>query len=97
MFLYREGIPLCTLKNFPNQIEHCIQYARDKFEEYLVEGPNECIKYIQDSEKYIKETKIEYGDKPGIFRAKLETVKRLAHAYLGGKIENLVELARNLW
>jgi len=26
-------IPICTLKNFPNAIEHTIQWARDKFEE----------------------------------------------------------------
>ena len=27
-----QGIPQCTLHNFPNKIEHCIQWARDKFE-----------------------------------------------------------------
>jgi len=27
-----ESIPLCTLKNFPYQIEHTIQWARDYFE-----------------------------------------------------------------
>lgn len=26
-----ESIPLCTLKNFPYQIDHCIQWARDYF------------------------------------------------------------------
>lgn len=26
-------IPMCTLKNFPNMIEHCVQFMRDKFEE----------------------------------------------------------------
>jgi len=28
-----KSIPICTLKNFPNAIEHTIQWARDKFEE----------------------------------------------------------------
>ncbi|KAJ3371127.1 hypothetical protein GGF31_003550 [Allomyces arbusculus] len=27
-----KSIPICTLKNFPNQIEHTIQWARDSFE-----------------------------------------------------------------
>jgi ubiquitin-activating enzyme E1 len=26
-----EGIPMCTLRNFPNQIEHCIEWGRDLF------------------------------------------------------------------
>lgn len=24
-----QGIPVCTLKNFPNKIEHTLQWARD--------------------------------------------------------------------
>ena len=27
-----KAIPICTLKNFPNQIEHTLQWARDQFE-----------------------------------------------------------------
>ncbi len=27
-----KAIPVCTLKNFPNAIEHTIQWARDDFE-----------------------------------------------------------------
>lgn len=26
-----ESIPMCTLRNFPNQIEHCIEWGRDQF------------------------------------------------------------------
>ncbi|XP_033749897.1 ubiquitin-like modifier-activating enzyme 6 [Pecten maximus] len=34
-----EDIPYCTLKSFPAQIEHCIQWARDKFESSFVQKP----------------------------------------------------------
>ena len=27
-----KSIPICTLKNFPNAIEHTLQWARDNFE-----------------------------------------------------------------
>ena len=27
-----KSIPICTLKNFPNQIEHTLQWAREQFE-----------------------------------------------------------------
>jgi len=36
-FDFLRSIPLCTLKNFPYQIEHTIQWARDNFEGALVE------------------------------------------------------------
>jgi len=26
-----ESIPMCTLKNFPHAIEHCIEWSRDSF------------------------------------------------------------------
>ncbi|XP_060070684.1 ubiquitin-like modifier-activating enzyme 6 [Ylistrum balloti] len=34
-----EDIPYCTLKSFPAQIEHCIQWARDKFESSFAQKP----------------------------------------------------------
>lgn len=34
-----EVIPMCTLKHFPNMIEHCIQWAKDEFYGLFVNGP----------------------------------------------------------
>jgi ubiquitin-activating enzyme E1 len=36
-----ESIPMCTLRNFPNQIEHCIEWSRDKFNEHFVDIPSD--------------------------------------------------------
>ncbi|KAI0237342.1 Ubiquitin-like modifier-activating enzyme 6 [Lamellibrachia satsuma] len=35
-----EEVPYCTLKSFPSQIEHCIQWARDKFESSFSQKPS---------------------------------------------------------
>lgn len=35
-----EDVPYCTLKSFPATIEHCIQWARDKFESSFVQKPS---------------------------------------------------------
>ncbi|KAM3134633.1 hypothetical protein pb186bvf_013275 [Paramecium bursaria] len=43
-----ETIPLCTLKNFPYQIEHTIQWARDYFQGVFADGSIECIKYLEN-------------------------------------------------
>ena len=39
-------IPMCTLKNFPNAIEHTIQWARDQFEGLFTKGPENTQKFI---------------------------------------------------
>jgi ubiquitin-activating enzyme E1 len=31
------GIPMCTLRNFPHLIEHCIEWALAKFSDYFVD------------------------------------------------------------
>ncbi|XP_063956130.1 ubiquitin-like modifier-activating enzyme 6 isoform X1 [Lytechinus pictus] len=39
------SIPYCTLKSFPAQIEHTIQWARDKFESLFAQKPSMYTKY----------------------------------------------------
>ncbi|KAG5501223.1 hypothetical protein JIQ42_06223 [Leishmania sp. Namibia] len=43
-----KGIPLCTLKNFPNAIEHTIQWARDLFHLLFVSVPADVNQYLND-------------------------------------------------
>ncbi|KAF0690396.1 Aste57867_18231 [Aphanomyces stellatus] len=41
-----KSIPICTLKNFPNAIEHTLQWARDWFEGVFFQTPNDVNAYI---------------------------------------------------
>ncbi|XP_025078407.1 ubiquitin-like modifier-activating enzyme 6 [Pomacea canaliculata] len=41
-----EDFPYCTIKSFPASIEHCIQWARDKFEQLFVIQPNLFNKFF---------------------------------------------------
>lgn len=41
-----EDVPYCTLKSFPANIEHCIQWARDKFESSFVQKPSMFNKFF---------------------------------------------------
>ncbi|GJD12046.1 Ubiquitin-like modifier-activating enzyme 1 [Galdieria sulphuraria] len=41
-----KAIPICTLKNFPYQIEHTIQWARDTFEGYFKSAPEDVNQYL---------------------------------------------------
>ncbi|KAM6980088.1 ubiquitin-like modifier-activating enzyme 1 [Aplochiton taeniatus] len=47
----REGhaIPLCTLKNFPQRIEHTLQWARDQFEGLFKQAPDNVNLYLSDA------------------------------------------------
>lgn len=50
-----EGIPVCTLKNFPNKIEHTIQWARDYFEGAFCQASSDVNAYLADSSSYLRD------------------------------------------
>ena len=41
-----KSIPVCTLKNFPNQIQHTLQWARDWFEGAFKQAADEVNSYL---------------------------------------------------
>ena len=43
-----KSFPVCTIKNFPNMIEHTIHWARDEFETLFNTYPNAWNKYVED-------------------------------------------------
>ena len=57
-----ESIPLCTLRNFPNQIEHTIQWARDKFEGYFAEGYAALKGYIESKDKFLNDLRKQFEE-----------------------------------
>lgn len=43
-----KSIPICTIKNFPNAIEHTIQWAREDFEGLFTRAPQNAEMYLKD-------------------------------------------------
>lgn len=48
---------MCTLRNFPNQIEHCIEWGRDKFNELFVDTPGDLIAYLDNPVLFVAKLK----------------------------------------
>jgi ubiquitin-activating enzyme E1 len=48
------NVPVCTLRHFPNAIEHTIQWARDKFEGLFTNSMIDSEKFLSD-ENYLDE------------------------------------------
>ncbi|BCR90544.1 E1 ubiquitin-activating protein ubaA [Aspergillus chevalieri] len=53
--------PMCTLKSFPNRIEHTIAWARDLFQTYFV-GPPEAVNLYLSQPNYIEQTLKQAGN-----------------------------------
>lgn len=61
-----QGIPACTLKNFPYKNDHTIQWARDVFEGEFFNSSNYANQYIKDQD-FIN--KLEPGQKTEIIES----------------------------
>lgn len=55
-----QGIPVCTLKNFPNKIDHTIQWARDAFEGLFSTAPLEVNSYLSNPD-YMSQLDLQSG------------------------------------
>lgn len=88
-----ESIPLCTLKNFPYQIEHTIQWARDYFEGTFTEASGELVSFFEDRTAFLETLKKQHRQNPTTLRGKLESIKNLYSANAKKSYEVCVELA----
>jgi ubiquitin-activating enzyme E1 len=45
---------MCTLRNFPNIIEHCIEWGREHFNALFCDRATNAKSYLKDSEGFMK-------------------------------------------
>ena len=53
------GVPMCTLRNFPHLIDHCIEWARAKFEDLFADPAQKATKVLEDVKSFVKKTRSE--------------------------------------
>lgn len=54
-----QGVPMCTMHNFPAMIEHCIEWGRDHFNEYFTDVINDAKNLIENKDKFFADLKKE--------------------------------------
>ncbi|XP_006004027.1 ubiquitin-like modifier-activating enzyme 1 [Latimeria chalumnae] len=88
-----KSIPICTLKNFPNAIEHTLQWARDEFEGLFKQPADNVTQYISDA-KFMERTLKLPGTQP---LEVLEAVYKSLVVERPKSWEDCVAWARNHW
>lgn len=57
-----ESIPMCTLRNFPNSIEHCIEWGRNRFSELFTEKLTNLRSFLTNKNEYLAKCEKENTD-----------------------------------
>ncbi|KAL0882803.1 hypothetical protein ABMA27_016349 [Loxostege sticticalis] len=87
-----KSIPICTLKNFPNAIEHTLQWARDEFEGLFRQAAEHAAQYLRDPQ-FVERTLKLPGSQP------LDAIESVRHAINERPLsfEDCVSWARLHW
>ncbi|MCL4142068.1 UNVERIFIED_CONTAM: hypothetical protein GTU68_057636 [Idotea baltica] len=88
-----KSIPICTLKNFPNAIEHTLQWARDTFEGEFRQASENAAQYLCDPKFMERALKLP-GSQP---METLESVKKALVDDRPSSFEDCVSWARRHW
>ncbi|XP_013411882.1 ubiquitin-like modifier-activating enzyme 1 [Lingula anatina] len=88
-----KSIPICTLKNFPNAIEHTLQWARDRFEGLFTQEAESAAQYLTDP-KFVERVSKLQGSQP---MATMEDVRKALVDERPTSFEDCVKWARNLF
>lgn len=88
-----KSIPICTLKNFPNAIEHTLQWARDNFEGLFKQCAENASQYLSDPDFMDRTLKM-----PGVQQVEvLESVKAALVDERPKGFEDCIAWARHHW
>eukprot|EP01029_Cantina_marsupialis_P025046 TRINITY_DN6569_c0_g2_i1.p1 TRINITY_DN6569_c0_g2~~TRINITY_DN6569_c0_g2_i1.p1 ORF type:complete len:1058 (-),score=389.83 TRINITY_DN6569_c0_g2_i1:160-3264(-) len=90
-----ESIPMCTLKNFPHAIEHCIEWSRDLFEGSFTANIQAVEEFVTSPAMFFN--KLASEGNINIQRTKLEGVKKLLNLRSGADFKACVKEAVELF
>lgn len=84
---------MCTLRNFPNQIEHCIEWGRDLFSKFFYDTPNDAASYIEKPQQFLFQLK--GNTTTAGVRATMEEIKKIVDLKKSADFTKCLEVARN--
>lgn len=90
-----DTIAMCTLRHFPNQIEHCIEWARDVFEGAFTAGAQGACTFVKDQAAFMRQLEAEANFSTR--RAILEGVVSAIGTARAATFEQCVVIARKLF
>ena len=86
----KKEIPMCTLRQFPSTIEHCIEWGKDKFDEYFIQDINFIKQFISKPNDNLQNILKEIDD---IKFEKLKNIKILLNIIISREISEIIKNA----
>ena len=89
------SIPLCTLRNFPSKIEHCIEWGLDKFNEFFVLPIEDLKKFLENKEQFF--SAIQNEDTNTVIINKMKKIKSLLEIIIENNFDKIIKEAMDIY
>lgn len=90
-----ESIPMCTLRNFPNQIEHCIEWGRDQFNTLFCSRVQDAGEFLKGPDAFVAQSRMN-NTSAGV-RTQLHDIAELVNLKKTGDLTRVVKEARDIF
>ena len=90
-----ESIPMCTLRNFPNQIEHCIEWGRDQFNTLFCSRVQDAVEFLRGPEAFV--TALRQNTTSAGVRTQLSDITQLVELKQSGDVNRVIQEARDIF
>lgn len=91
----QQAIDMCTLRNFPTLITHCIEWVRDKLEGYFLKIILDLKLFCKNKEEYYQELSKEKSDDFDIQMKELEKIIKYSKLIIDRNFDDCLEIAFN--
>lgn len=89
------AIPLCTLRNFPSRIEHCIEWGLHKFNDFFNSPIEDLKKFLENKENFFKYLENEEMSSAIIY--KLKHILKLLEIINENNFDKIIEEAIEIY
>jgi ubiquitin-activating enzyme E1 len=83
------SIPMCTLRNFPSKIEHCIEWGLNKFNDFFISPVEDLKKFLENKEEFFNY--IEKEDTSDIIINKMKEIKKLLEIIIEDSFDKIIK------
>lgn len=84
---------MCTLRNFPNLIEHCIEWGRESFNNVFVNRVQDSVNFIDNPDSFITNLQ-QNSTSAGVIDA-LKEVKNIIELKMSADFKACMQIARD--
>ena len=89
-----KGVPMCTLRNFPFLIEHCIEWSREHFFSQFSSASRELSSYLQGPEEYVSTLKEEAKKSAVEVTERIQGLEQLADLAKDPSVTQMIHFIR---